>query len=534
MSDDTPVEIELKLLASGETLDRLGRHPVVRQMATGRASTRAVHSIYWDTPSQALRAAGLLLRTRRIGRRWVQTLKQEDPIGRAGGLERRGEWEHPIAGETPEPARLADTPLAQVLDGEAQSDRLVAVFATEFRRTTRPLKTAEGDEIELALDRGAVVGTAGRAPISEAELELKRGRPMALFALARDLARDLPLRLGRESKSARGFRLGQDGVTAPVRAEAIALDPAMSAGDAFASVARGCLNQLHGNETPMLEAGEHGPGDGEAVHQMRVGLRRLRAAISLFGDSVRTEETQAIRGEVKWLAGELGPARDLDVLLAGGVAEVRGALPGEDGLIALAEDLEAARADAYVQSVTAVADPRFTDLVLAMGGWIEGRGYVAEAESLNRPVGDFASDMLHRRHKKLMRAAAELGDLDEHARHDLRIRVKKQRYASEFFRSLYPSRRGERYIKELSRLQEALGELNDAVTARGVLQERIDRLERTGSNRIGEMRYAAGMVVGWQAHEAGRRWRKLVEDWRDHRRLRRFWPKPSSEEEANP
>ena len=533
MDDDAPVEIELKLLASEDALDRLGRHPTVRHLAIGRAATRHLHSIYWDTPSQALHAAGLLLRTRRIGRHWVQTLKQENVDGRSGGLERRGEWELPIAGEAPEPRALADTPLAEVLEAQGADVRLVPLFATDFRRTTRQLKTRAGDEIELALDRGQVTGAAGKAPICEAELELKRGRPVALFELARELARDLPLKVGRDAKSVRGFRLGEAAPPTPMRANGVSLDPAMTAADAFAAVARQCLDQLHGNETPVIDASANGPGDGEAVHQMRVGLRRLRAAISLFGPAVRTEQTQAIRAEAKWLAGELGEARDLDVLLAQGVSEVRAALPGEDGLWALSEDLDAARGDAYGRAVAAVSDARFTDLLLATGAWIEGRGYLGSAEALERPVADFANDLLHRRHRKLMRAAADLGALDEPERHRLRIRVKKQRYAAEFFRSLYAERRAARYVKGLARLQEALGELNDAVTARRVLKDRIDHLERAGSNRVGELRHAAGLVVGWQAREAGRRWRKLVEEWGDQRRLRRFWPKPESEE-ANP
>src|ERR1051325_786475 len=112
MDDDVPLELELKLLADPETLDRLERHPEIRKLATGRAVSRELTSIYWDTPDHKLAQAGLLLRTRRIGRRWVQTLKQERPQDGTGGLTRRGEWERPVAGEAPEPERLADTPLA--------------------------------------------------------------------------------------------------------------------------------------------------------------------------------------------------------------------------------------------------------------------------------------------------------------------------------------------------------------------------------------------------------------------------------------
>lgn len=530
MADDAPLEIELKLLATPATLDQLGRHPRIKQMALGRAQTRQLHSIYWDTPSRGLRAAGLLLRTRRIGRRWVQTLKQD--AANQAGLERRNEWEQPIASERPEPSLLADTPLAALL-GDGDEVRLVPVFATEFRRTARMLKTAAGDEIELALDRGAIVGTAGRAPIVEVELELKRGRPVALYTLARELVGELPLRLGRESKAARGFRLGIDTPSVPLRADAVALDPDMSAADAFAAMARGCLTQLQGNERPLLDSETEGPGDGEAVHQMRVALRRLRAAISLFGQEVRTGETEQIRDGAKWLAGELGAARDLDVLLADGILDVRAALPDEPGLDALFEDLLAARGQAYERAVAAVKHARFTDFLLAQGAWIEGRGYLAERGALDRPLDAFSAELLHRRHRKLLRAAGDLAKLGEEARHELRIRVKKQRYASEFFRSLYPGRRTAAYIKSLAKLQDALGELNDAAAARRLLNGRVEELERQGSNQAAEMRYAAGLVIGWQAHEAARRWRGLAEKWQDSRKLKRFWPKPAAKEDVS-
>ena len=529
MDENVPLEVELKLLADTETLDRLERHPVIRKLATGRAVTRDLQSIYWDTADRKLAAAGLLLRTRRIGRRWVQTLKQERPEERAAGLERRGEWERPVAGETPEPERLADTPLAEVLDGAQVT--LAPLFRTEFRRTTRKLALPHGDQVELALDRGQILGEAGTEPIVEAELELKQGEPVALYQLARSLVAVLPLKVGRWSKAARGFRLGDEAPPPAQWASTPTLDPAMSAADAFRVVARSCLDQLHGNEAALLATDTHGPGDGEAVHQMRVGLRRLRAAISLFGEAVETDETAAIRSEARWLAGELGQARDLDVLLGEAVAEVRAELAEEDGLAVLADDLDSARAEAYHRAVAAVGDHRFTAFLLAQGEWLEGRRYQASNGALERPVSEFAAEVLQKRHRKLEKAGADLAALDAAGRHALRIRVKKQRYASEFFRNLYPGKRTDNYVSSLARLQDTLGELNDAVTARKLLGERVELIERTGGNRAAEIRYAAGLVIGWQAHSAARRWHKLAGKWHDARRLKRFWPKPGASKE---
>jgi len=70
------------------------------------------------------------------------------------------------------------------------------------------------------------------------------------------------------------------------------------------------LNQIVNNHGALTK------GDPEGVHQMRVGLRRLRAAMSLFAALLGDRQTAAIKNELKWLAGELGPARELDVLVS--------------------------------------------------------------------------------------------------------------------------------------------------------------------------------------------------------------------------
>jgi triphosphatase len=87
--------------------------------------------------------------------------------------------------------------------------------------------------------------------------------------------------------------------------------------DASRLVASSCVKQIIVNKLVLLA------GNPEGLHQMQVGLRRLRAAISLFSDILEERETDAIKSQLKWLTEELGPAREFQVFLTGVVEPAR-------------------------------------------------------------------------------------------------------------------------------------------------------------------------------------------------------------------
>src|SRR5262249_174376 len=190
--------------------------------------------------------------------------------------------------------------------------QLKPVFETRVRRTTYPLSSHHSD-IALTLDKGTI--TNGRD--SSIELELKRGDEVELFGVARELIPPLPAQLALKSKSERGYDMLAGRDDAPVKAIAIDLMPGATTRDGFKAIGLACLKQMIGNEPALLA------GDPEGVHQMRVGLRRLRAAISLFADILPDPQTAALKDELKWLTGELGPARERERLVTQGVAPRR-------------------------------------------------------------------------------------------------------------------------------------------------------------------------------------------------------------------
>ena len=301
-----------------------------------------------------MRRAGYSLRVRRAGGRHVQTVKHK-PAGAAGLFVRR-EWESEVAGPGLDRKALAKTPLGRLLDA-AGAGPLTPQIRSRFRRTTW-LVTHKGSRIEVVLDEGKVAGGGARAPLCELELELKAGKPRALFALAQEIGAAVPLRLGVLSKAERGYALAEKRLGEPARAEPVALAAPLSEGEAFRAVARACLRHYRLNEIVLLAR-----RDADALHQARIALRRLRSALSLFRTTVRGKDYQAVRDDLGWLSGQFGDARNLDVLLA-----------GEAGLDA--DDpahgrLLKARAKAYDRVEAALASERARGLMLRLALWIE-------------------------------------------------------------------------------------------------------------------------------------------------------------------
>jgi triphosphatase len=442
MADSTEVELKLELDSADHAA--IAHAPVLAGEA--RSSDRLI-STYFDTPDLTLRAQGLTLRLRKTADGVVQTAKANG--SRAAGLFARPEWERAIEGDTPI-VDDATGPLAAILAGEPVGERFVCDVTREAW-----VIAADGATIEVALDRGEVKAGTLSAAISELELELKHGSPEALFALARQLAGRAPLRLGVVTKSERGYDLIGGNRQRSFKAERIGLDPDDGTGSAFALIAQSCIRQFRLNESVLLQS-----GDADALHQARVGLRRLRSAFSLFKPLFQDDPAvDRLRGELRWLAGSLGDVRNLDVLIARIDGPVRQRLAG-------------ARADALVAAMVALNSGRALALMLDLAEWLaigKWRTEPTDARLSAAPIEHIAVRLLDRHRKRLKKNGRRLAKLDDHDRHQVRIEAKKLRYATEFFASLWKGKKAKRryrdFLSALEDLQDALGMLNDLATA---------------------------------------------------------------------
>jgi triphosphatase len=488
-------EIELKLEVPAHDLARLTRSSLLKGAATAREKPATQVSTYFDTDKLKLRKKGLSLRVRRIGRRYVQTIKQE--TGERAALLDRNEWEHPVRGKQPDLEAAQDTALGPLLTKKLRRS-LKPVFETRVRRSVYPIHSGDS-EIELTIDKGKIEAGEESAPLCEVELELKRGQSAELFKLARALADQVPVELAVTSKAERGYALVAAEQCKPIKAAPVALTPDMSRQAAFQAVARGCLHQLVGNVPAMRR------GDPEGLHQMRVALRRLRAAISLFADMLLDPQTEERKAEFKWITGELGPARELDVFIRGVVKPAVDGKPNGAGVTVLTRELQEKREEAFARAVAAIESARFRALVLDTAAWTETGDWTRNADDLaqalrEQPISVTAVAQLKKRWKKILKNGARLDGLDPQRRHRLRIQAKKLRYASEFFAGVFPgkkaARRRQDFLAGLEKLQDALGDLND-IAVHENLTERIAEAP-DGKRRRGRARkaFAAGRLSG--------------------------------------
>ncbi len=488
-----PVEVELKLALAPEAATRLRRSALLK----GRpAVRRKLTSLYYDTPDFALMRRGVALRVRRVGRRWIQTLKAE--ASAVGALSARPEWEVAVPAKRPDIALLPEA--ARALIPPEAAGALRPCFVTEFRRTAWEIGEGDG-RLELALDQGRIQAAGRSLPISEVELELLSGPAGFLFDVAEALQAAVPLQIEPRSKARRGYELAGAVEAAPHKARPPAIEPGEPAARAWQAMLAAALGQLVAN-LPGLPDGE----DPEYLHQTRVAIRRLRAALGLARSIGMDAPPWA--AELRWLMGELSPARDWDVFATQTLPRL-GPLLGER-LALLERPVAAARRAAHRRALQATGSERLVRLVLAAGRTI------AQAAAEGEAAQDWASAVLSRRLKRLKRAGRRFESLDAPARHRVRIAAKKLRYAADAFAALYGARAG-RYIQRLARLQDALGAANDAAVAARLLAE-LDLRQPNAA-------CAAGFVEGCLGGEAREREAGVAEAWEALRRARPFWGK---------
>ena len=514
------VEIELKLQVRSEDLPRLRDSSLFSVPGAGAGVTRTLESVYFDTADLRLRGQNMTLRVRKQGRHYVQTVKSGGSSH--GGALRRDEWECPLTSAVPDVAAIVAGANGHL--GRLRPSELRPVFASHIKRTIRRLGTAAdggAPAIEIAFDEGEIRTPDGAAmAVSELELELKRGDPRALYDLALALSEIAPIRIESRSKAERGYALVDEAAQAAVHAAPIELTPDMTVERALGTIIRQCLDHLADNEALVLQAHDAG-----ALHQMRVALRRMRSALSVFRSLLPPDQYGFFVGEIKWLAGILGAAREWDVFLGELVSPVRRCFEQDASLAALERAARERRESSYASASEAIASSRYTNLLLKIGAWLESKEWrqqpISERSArLLGPVVALADHLLAARRKRALKRGAHFGRQSAVHRHELRIALKKLRYATEFFRSLYDRRSVQRYLRRLTELQAALGHLNDVASATDlVTQLKGDRHAGMAS----EWGDAAGKIIGWHARDLRELEPRLRKDWKAFARAPAFW-----------
>lgn len=279
--------------------------------------------------------------------------------------------------------------------------------------------------------------------------------------------------IGRRSNAERGHAICATQETQVgekiVKAVRLRLKTSMTVEQAFEAIIVNCLNQVDGNEHGVI----HG-NDPESIHQMRVGIRRLRSALDLFEDTIGCPKV--LLAGWKWIGSQLGAARDWEVLAESSLGELAGEFPDYIDVATLRQSaLEQARKNRE-QAALALQSARYIRLRHQFMGWLTGKSWrksqLDPDVSVNDlPVKKFARKIIRHGEHRLIKRGKHLRENEPESRHRVRIASKKARYATEFLQSLFAKKTVKPYLSTLSDLQQELGWLNDAAVAMRLLDQ---------------------------------------------------------------
>ena len=294
-----------------------------------------------------------------------------------------------------------------------------------------------------------------------------------------------------------------DAVTRPSRKE---LADGLTVGDGLQEMLAGALGALRGRSTSAARP------TADAIHRFRVGLRRLRSILSAFSDAFPESERRALSDRLRGVAQRYGRSREWDVFLAYCLAPLRQSLPDDQSLGQLERQARQARRLAMPPGDTLKGSFAEIEAAVSAAPWLR-RPSPELRDCWERPLRDFAAELLAARHRRLRKRVKTVDLADPVAFHQLRIRVKKVRYTSELVRSLFDEDLAKKYLRRLVELQDLMGRMNDAGVAGELLRS------------LAPVPAAAPLVAGWLAHEIAVGREQFPDCARSFRRAEPFWEK---------
>ena len=511
-----PQEIELKLAIDARDVPKLRKAFVLDDLKLKHARPRSLVSIYYDTPSHSLARRGIMLRVRKIGHERMQCVKMN---AAATSLFQRTELENPVRGNRPDLTEIADPSVRRLIQKHCGAgDDLARVFATNVERETWLLRLGRS-QIECAIDRGVIACERKRAPISEVELELKSGQTARIYQLAHRLNTIVPLRIETKSKEARGYDLAEHVKLAAPKARLILVNPAMSVQQCFAAIAQPCVAHVLASANFADKS-----DDPEAIHQLRVAIRRMRAAFSIFHSAMLNDRPR-LAVDLRTFGKKLGAARDWDVLVEETIPSMPESLQRQRSTHHLVRIAQTKRAEGDKSAHACLRDPRYTDILLQLASWVDSR-FVSSAspakagrwkpDILGGSAPEFAAETMRTYHDKARKLGRQVRKLDVPELHRLRIRIKKLGHATEFFGGFWPNRRADRYLAALEELRQALGVFHDTTVADRLIAH-FNAVEGVATT------FSTAPISRWIAKNQRRLRKEILDLWREFAKQKPFW-----------
>ena len=454
-------EIELKFGVPAESLAAV--ESALRRLG---ARSRPIESHYWDSADRRLAKAGLSLRLRKSAGRWEQTVKAAgaSPLeSLEETVSRPGRWD--AGGPPPELWMFAGTEAGRLVDAalarrHGHAPALERVHSSLIGRRAARIEVG-GADIEIALDHGALVAGDRSLPVCEFEAELYRDDVAALVDFAHGSIDAHGMWLSTIAKSTRGERLsGRADERRAVKARPARLRGSASGEEIFRAVMHSCLEQVLANASVLAE----GEIDDEVVHQLRVGIRRMRTAWRELGEW---------RGSLA--AGWEAPAADVFRAL-GDYRDRQTVAASMQPLLAAAGSpdpvLQPPGPSTSVDPVALARARPFQHALLDVVAFVSRVNTTETSDTKPSPAdsgrgepGRMIGTRLDKLHARLKRDARRFEQLDELDRHGVRKRLKRLRYLTELVAPLYRGGRVGRFLGDLEPAQDELGHYMDLVVA---------------------------------------------------------------------
>ncbi len=483
--------------------------------------TRRIKIGYFDTADFALHRAGVMLSVRRRGKRLIQTLSGPPP----GEPERTIKSFREVREFIPDLMGL-EPDLAPEWQVSLKRLAIEPAFVIKVRRRECRLKIGVS-AVHVVIDQGTIASGAHVRQMSEVKLTLASGQPRTVFEAAACIFKSHRFTLSTMSQATRGFALAIGQPPEFSKFIPLSLDRQGCGDAAIIQILRGFQNHVLTNHDAAADG-----RNSEGVHQLRIGLRRLRSALRLLRGIMPPEILGGFLENARSAANDCSAARNWDVFLTETLPKIVDGCKnlGDFGSLQLAAEKQ--RGEAYNSVRHLLSAEPYVRFHLALGMWIgsaEWQACAMASPGLSGPVISFATTVLIDSHRRVHKRGEHFRRLSPQALHRLRVAAKNLRYIADSLGSVMEDltrkqKRTRRYFRDLSRLQTQLGYANDMVTTCQLIEALSNDCWSTPA-----VSQAAGVVVGWSAHSVSESNMLLRMAWQTFRRREPPWSNSSAQ-----
>ena len=526
----------------------LGQHSSGSGLLVAPESTLEITDTYYDTDDWRFYRAGYALRVRKTDGDVESTMKSLAPA--EDGLRRRREISEPLKDDKPTTLKKAGGPVGERSRAILGERKMRPLFRMQTRRRRFALKrSTDGDMEDVRI--GEVSLDASEIPLGDEPTRLRRVEVEAgigtapspdLHGFVDEMQFALELTPASISKYETGLYasgLNPDGSDELGPTD---VDPSMSVGEVAFAVLRRQFAEMRNHE-PGTRLGE----DPEELHDMRVPTRRMRAAMKVFEDAL-PERARWLREELRWVAHALGDVRDLDVQVERFEAWKEEAdEESAEFLDRILKITEKQRAEARKDMLEVLDSERYERLESSFAKMLR-RGPGAERElarmdgQAREPITSVAPALVSSRYRKWRKAAKRLDETSSpEAFHDVRKKGKRLRYTLEFVSEVY-GKPVQKLVKPLKKLQDDLGDHQDAIVTAGYLRElgtttggtRVPRgaaftmgvYSERCAREAADLRSLVPDSKPFRALVKGKKWRRFEKVMEDARKIRNVTDTP--------